>query len=203
MSPIVWVSGLLVLGLAVMILEVFIPSGGILGFVSIAAIVAAVSTAFLEMGMLPGLATLAVAAVGVPAALALAFHLFPSTPLGRRVLPPPPDAAELLPDKALRARVRTLVGRSGRATSDLLPWGSVEIDGEVFDAVSEAGPIDRESAIVAVAAQGAAVVVALATAEPGGRLRRFVAEAEPAPGGDAHSPVLEQFEFERFDTTGR
>jgi membrane-bound ClpP family serine protease len=47
MSTLVWVVSLLVLGLGVMVLEVFVPSGGILGFVSILALVASVATAFL------------------------------------------------------------------------------------------------------------------------------------------------------------
>ena len=45
MNPLVWITGLLLVGLFVMVLEVFIPSGGLLGFISIAAIVAAVATA--------------------------------------------------------------------------------------------------------------------------------------------------------------
>ena len=44
MSPLFWITGLLFVGLFVMVLEVFIPSGGLLGFVSIAAIVAAIAT---------------------------------------------------------------------------------------------------------------------------------------------------------------
>ena len=39
MNTLVWVVALLVLGLAVMVLEVFVPSGGILGFVSIVALI--------------------------------------------------------------------------------------------------------------------------------------------------------------------
>ena len=79
--------------LLVMVLEVFIPSGGLLGFISIAAIVAAVATAFAEQGIGAGLLVLAETAVAVPATLAIAFHLFPATPLGRRILPTPPEAA--------------------------------------------------------------------------------------------------------------
>jgi membrane-bound ClpP family serine protease len=36
MSPLFWITGLLFVGLFVMVLEVFIPSGGLLGFISIA-----------------------------------------------------------------------------------------------------------------------------------------------------------------------
>ena len=92
MSPLFWVTTLLFVGLFVMVLEVFIPSGGLLGFVSIAAIVAAIATAFAEQGIGPGFLVLAITAVAVPATLAMAFHLFPSTPLGRRIMPSPPEA---------------------------------------------------------------------------------------------------------------
>jgi len=88
MNTLLWVVALLVLGLAVMVLEVFVPSGGILGFVSILALISAVATAFLEQGTTAGMAALAVVVLAVPAVLSMAFRWFPDTPLGRRVLPP-------------------------------------------------------------------------------------------------------------------
>jgi len=90
MNTLVWVVALLVLGLAVMVLEVFVPSGGILGFVSILALISAVATAFLEQGTAAGMAALAVVVLAVPAVLSVAVRWFPETPLGRRVLPPAP-----------------------------------------------------------------------------------------------------------------
>ena len=42
MTALVWVFALLVVGLAVMVLEVFVPSGGVLGLLSVVAIGAAV-----------------------------------------------------------------------------------------------------------------------------------------------------------------
>ena len=88
MHSLLWVASLLLIGLAVMVLEVFVPSGGVLGFLSVTAIVAAIVMAFLEQGPAFGMAVLAVAFVAVPAVLALALRWFPETPLGRRVLPP-------------------------------------------------------------------------------------------------------------------
>jgi len=43
MSPVVWVAALFLVGIGVMILEVFVPSGGVLAFVSLAAIIAAIA----------------------------------------------------------------------------------------------------------------------------------------------------------------
>lgn len=209
MNAMLWTAVMLLVGLAVMVLEVFVPSGGILGFVSITAIIAAVATAFLEGGPALGLAVLGVAVVAVPLVLSLAFRWFPETPLGRRVLPPPPDAADVLPDPQRRRRARDLVGRGGRAVSELLPWGSVEIDGTRCEAMSESGPIDAGTPIEAVGVQGTKLVVRVA--EPGrpaaGPLRPFVAEPEPAAesprgteaGEQRLSKTLEEFEFDRLD----
>jgi hypothetical protein len=86
MDALVWIVALLVVGLAVLVLEVFLPSGGVLGFLSVLAIGAAIVMAFVEQGAALGLTVLAISFVAVPAVLALAFRWFPDTPLGRRVL---------------------------------------------------------------------------------------------------------------------
>ena len=169
MNALLWVLVLVLVGLGVLVLEVFVPSGGILGFVSVVALVAGIATAFLEQGLVAGLAVLAFVVLAVPAVLGLAFRWFPETPLGRRVLPPPPDAATLLPDQSRRARARGLVGRRGRAVSELLPWGEVEVDGVDVEAMSESGPIEAGAVVEVTAAQGPAVVVRRAEPEPPAR----------------------------------
>ena len=94
MSPLLWIVMLLVVGLALILLEVFIPSGGVLGLLSVLALGAGVITAFVEQGSAAGMTVLAGTFVAVPMVLAAAFSWFPATSLGRRVLPPPPAAAE-------------------------------------------------------------------------------------------------------------
>jgi hypothetical protein len=85
MNPLLWIALLLLVGLAMMVLEVFVPSGGVLGFLSVVAMIAAIVTAFVEQGATLGMAVLATTFVAVPAALGMAFRWFPQTPLGRRV----------------------------------------------------------------------------------------------------------------------
>ncbi|MFM8804550.1 MAG: NfeD family protein [Planctomycetia bacterium] len=166
------------------------------------------ATAFLELGPTAGIASLAVVVCAVPAVLGLAFRWFPETPLGRRVLPPAPEAADLLPDQERRRHVRELVGHAGRTVSELLPWGSVEIDGETVEATSEGGPIGAGEAVEAVGVQGTAVVVRVVearrqaappaeTAESAGAEKK-VTDADSG-GGSALSPTLESLEFDRFD----
>jgi membrane-bound ClpP family serine protease len=215
MSTLVWVVSLLVLGLGVMVLEVFVPSGGILGFVSILALVASVATAFLELGATAGMASLAVVVLAVPAVLSVAFRWFPETPLGRRVLPPAPESADVLPDPTRRQHARDLIGRTGLTVSELLPWGGVQIDGEVVDAVSEDGPIAAGVAIEVVGVQAAALIVRKPlTTFPERPLTRIIPPTGPLqPGGQsspaehadgepesALSSTLETFEFDAIGT---
>ena len=196
MQPLVWVVVLLALGLVVMVLEVFLPSGGVLGFLSVMAIIASVGMAFLEVGPLAGLGVMAAACVAVPAVLATAFRWFPETPLGRRVLPPPPSPADVVPAADRRARLRGLAGRRGRTLTELVPWGLVEIDGERCDAVSEGGPIAAGETVEVARVEGTALVVRVAAAAtvPHEPPARPAPPAESAPTG--LSPTLESFDFD-------
>ena len=200
MSGIVWVASLLVVGLAVLVLEVFVPSGGVLGFLSVVAIVAAIVMAFVEQGAAFGMAVVAIAFTAVPAVLAVAFRWFPETPLGRRVLPPPPAPDDVVPAAGRRRRLRELVGRFGRATSELVPWGGVEVAGERLEAVSESGTVAAGAEVEVVGVQGTAVVVRAAAAPRGpGPVPPEPAEKPAPPGPPRLSPVLEEFEFDALD----
>jgi membrane-bound ClpP family serine protease len=200
MQTLIWVASLLLLGLAIMVLEVFVPSGGVLGFLSLVAIGAAIVMAFMEQGAGVGMAVLAVAFAAVPAVLAVAFRWFPDTPLGRRVLPPPPAPEDVIPAADRRRRLRELVGRVGRVVSELVPWGAVTVGDGQFEAVSETGPVAAGTEVEVVGVQGGALVVRVAAraveAEP---LRPEAAEKPDSPGLPRLSPVLEEFEFDALD----
>jgi membrane-bound ClpP family serine protease len=205
MNTLVWVLALLLIGLAVMVLEVFIPSGGVLGFLSVVAILAAIVMAFVQQGLTFGVAVLGVSFVAVPTVLALAFRWFPDTPLGRRVLPPPPEPDEVLPDVERRRALRALVGRRGRATSPLLPWGRVEVEGIHCDAMSESGPISVDAAVEVTGVQASAVVVrtalepAVPAPPPGKPPGRAVPKTPAGADTPALSPTLEEFDFDTLE----
>ncbi len=204
MNPALWIFLLLAVGLGLILLEVFVPSGGVLGLLAVVALIAGVVTAFMEHGPLAGVAVLAGVFVAVPLVLVAAFRWFPLTPLGRRVLPPPPGPDDVVPDAASRSKLRGLVGRFGTVTSELVPWGTIEIDGGRVDAVSEGGAIALGTAVEAIAVQGRALVVR--AVEQG--KRAFVEDQPPeshTPDEPAEKPevprlssVLEEFDFEEF-----
>jgi membrane-bound serine protease (ClpP class) len=158
MDLLVWASILLLLGLALAVLEVFVPSSGILGFLSITSILAAIVLAF-RYGLWSGVGFFGIAAVGLPVGLFLALQYWPKTPMGRRILLPLPRGEEVLPDSDKRRNLRSLVGKLGRAKSLMLPSGAVTIEGQIVDAVSEGMAIEAGQLVRVVEVRGTRVVV--------------------------------------------
>lgn len=159
MDPIVWSVLLLLFGLALVCAEVFIPSGGLLGFLSVASLAAAIILAFYYRGIEIGLVFLIVTTLAVPGSLALAFRYWPHTPMGRRLLLEVPKGEEVLPDSPQRRRLRKLVGQRGVAKTRMMPSGAVLVDGQTVDALSDGISIEPGQAIEVVEVRGNRVLV--------------------------------------------
>ena len=182
---------LLVIGLALVIAEIFVPSGGVIGFLSFSSIVAAVVLAFYNKGLLAGFIFLVIACGAVPIALAAAFRLLPDTPMGKRLLPAIPTAEEVLPDNEERRRLRQLVGRLGKVKSKMLPSGAVQIDGQMIDAVSEGMPLEPGQTVRVLEVRGTMVVVRAVEVD--------ASDAEVEAAGDMLSRPIESLGLEAFD----
>ncbi len=74
MSPVFWAAILLLVGLSLVMVEIFIPSAGVIGFLSFASIIAAIVMAFYQSGPTIGIMFLSVSCIAVPAVLAMAFR---------------------------------------------------------------------------------------------------------------------------------
>jgi membrane-bound ClpP family serine protease len=159
MDPLVWSVLLLFLGLALVCIEVFVPSGGVLGFLSIASLMAGIILAFYHRGPEVGFLFLTVTAVAVPAALILAFRYWPKTPMGRRLLLDVPSGEAMRPDSPQRQKLRQLVGKQGVVKSLMMPSGAVVIDGTTIDAMSEGIPIEAGTRIKVIEVRGTHVLV--------------------------------------------
>jgi membrane-bound serine protease (ClpP class) len=159
LAPWAWAIILLMLGLALVVLEVFIPSGGILGFLAGCSILAAVAVGFMDGRPWVGLTILATAVFGIPITVILALRWWPRTPLGRRMLLGAPTDAEVLPDSPRQRKLKDLVDRVGVAKSKMLPSGAVTIDGRTIDAVSEGMPIAVGQRVRVIDVHGNRVVV--------------------------------------------
>jgi membrane-bound ClpP family serine protease len=157
LDPLVWSILLMLVGCAVLVLEVFIPSGGLLSVLSAAAFIGAIIIAF-EQGPVTGFSFLMTAVVAVPLVLALAFHYWPKTRIGKAFLGELPTQEEVQPDDPRRE----LLGHVGVTRSKMLPSGAVEIDGHMVDAITQGKAIEPGQYVVVTEVRANRVVVRLA-----------------------------------------
>lgn len=158
MDPVAWAAVLLLVGLALAVLELFVPSGGVIGFLACLSVLVAIVLAF-RQGPWYGLSFLGLAVVALPAALIAALHWWPKTPMGQRVLLRVPSSEEVLPDTGKRRELKSLVGQIGQAKSLMLPSGPVAIQGRTVDAVSEGMAIEAGQWVRVIEVRGTRVVV--------------------------------------------
>lgn len=158
MSPLGWAFLLFFLGMALIVVELFVPSGGVIGFISAASVVTSIVMAF-RYSQYSGLGFMAAAVLGTPLLLTLLFKWWPHTPFGRRVLLDVPRGDDLLPTDALRSEIKQLVGRVGRAKSLMLPAGPIVVNGRTYDAVSEGMAVQPNEAVRIVDVRGTRIVV--------------------------------------------
>jgi membrane-bound serine protease (ClpP class) len=158
LPEIVWAILLMLIGCVLVVLEVFIPSGGIISILAAVSFIAAIFMAFQEgptTGPGVGLIFTATTVFAVPALIALAFKLWPKTPMGKAFLGELPTDAEVLPEDPRRA----LIGRVGVARSKMLPSGAVEVDGQMIDAVTQGQAIEPGAYVVVTEVRANRVVV--------------------------------------------
>ena len=160
LDPFTWAIILMLIGCALVVLEVFVPSGGILGMLSGLAIMGSIIFAF-RRDPTAGLAFVLISLIAVPTLLALAFRVWPHTPMGKAFLGELPSEEDLKPIDTRRE----LVGRLGVAKTMMLPSGSVLVDGHWLDAVSQGDPIEPGQPIVVVEVRANRVVVRQADPE--------------------------------------
>jgi membrane-bound ClpP family serine protease len=161
MSTLAWPILLLAFGLLLLIAEVFVPSGGLIGILAICCLVISVWQAFRQSTTV-GLWFLMGDFLLMPVALAVAVYLWPKTPLARRVFlkPPEPDEIEVAHSSQ---RLDHLIGQFGRALTPLRPSGLVDFDGRRLDALSEDGLIPSGALVQAVRVRGGQLIVRTAS----------------------------------------
>jgi membrane-bound ClpP family serine protease len=85
----------------------------------------------------------------------------PHTPFFRTLLlnPTPEDELVDLDYREALADFSHLIGQQGTATTNLMPAGKADFDGELVDVIAEGMPIDRGQSVVVVKTRGNRVMV--------------------------------------------
>ncbi len=157
MSVAFWPSVFLAIGLLLILLEVFVPSGGFIGICSIACLVLCLWYAF-SYSVALGVTLVIIDLVALPLTAALAFSLWKRTPLGRRFFlrPPAPEEIEVSHSDH---HLENLVGQVGRTLTPLRPCGHVEIHGQRVEALAEEGFVPAGASVRALRTRSGQLVV--------------------------------------------
>jgi len=141
----------------VLVVEVFIPSFGLLTLLSLGAFGWA-TTIFFQISTTAGWCGLAAATVIIPAFWIVTYKLFPKTALGRALELKGVDrsAGDAIADQE---RLLSFAGKSGTAVSSLRPVGVCLIDGYRVVCSAQAGFIEKNTAIEVVSVEGQLVRV--------------------------------------------
>jgi membrane-bound ClpP family serine protease len=160
MDPIVlWTIGFAVAAAVLFTLEIVIPSGGLLGMLSMASLIGMIVCLFL-IDATYGWVGLVASLFIVPGAIAIAMKMFPHTPIGKRLI--------LGGNDGPRAEVRyssddedndKLVGCEGVVVSELRPVGVCNIDGQRIECLSERGTLETGTKVKVVSASGLEIKV--------------------------------------------
>lgn len=164
----VWALLLLAAGLLMILVEVFIPSGGLIAAITVAIFVA--SGVFAHQAWATKVpwawwAYMISVPLLIPTMIVFAFSYLPHTPFGRQILLEPPAADSVSPDDGDDERLRAIVGKRGVASTPLRPTGSITIDGRRYSAASRGLFIEAGNAVQVVAVERGTALVK--TPEPG------------------------------------
>lgn len=139
-------------------LEIFVPSGGLLALLCGACSIASVVVMFVYDGAL-GVLMLIGYIVVVPFAFYWGVRLWERSPLGRKLILDADEDFTSATESATRSEVdrrdrvssiKDLIGRTGVTDSQLRPVGFVRIDGQRLDAIAEGDVIETGASIVVV-----------------------------------------------------
>jgi membrane-bound ClpP family serine protease len=152
---------LALIGVVVLIAEIFIPSGGVLSVVTVVCLGVSIYCAIRAWwGSNPILLwTYAFSLLTlIPATVAIGFSLLPHTSFGKRVLLEAPEPEDVVPTYA-QTPLSHFLGRIGKTITPLTPGGLVLVDHERVHATSEGLIIERDQEVEIVEVRGNGLIV--------------------------------------------
>jgi len=158
MSSIGIIVLLYVVGLLLLVAEIFLPSHGVLTVAGLGFLIAAIYQTFANYGEEAGLVSILACFLLLPTMGYFAVKYWRQTPIGRRIVPPNPvltNADVGVPIDELSE----LIGRTGKTVSPLRPVGICEFDGKRISCVSQLGTVESGVEVVGLKIQSGNLTV--------------------------------------------
>lgn len=156
-----WGLGLLGIAVLLVVIEVFLPSGGVIAATAGAVTIAGVVCLFIADPVWGLAGLLGVLIVG-PIVVVGALNVWKSTAIGKQMMGVPSEEEVFQREEDERRRreeLAAMVGLEGEAVTDLRPVGAIRVEGRRYDAVAELGFIESGSRVRITHADGMQIKV--------------------------------------------
>ncbi len=130
---------------ALILAEVFVPSGGIISIFALACVIVG-GVIFFKHSTTAGWIGVVTALIMVPSVLIIAYKIFPKTRFGKAVTLTPPERqrGDAIPDTP---ELREMLGAVGLVVTPLRPVGMCDFSGERLECVAESGYVDKDKKV--------------------------------------------------------
>ncbi len=145
------------LGIVLLVIEIFIPSHGVLTIAGLGFLIAGIVMTF-RVSDTAGYVAVLLAVVLIPTGIVLTVKYWYVLPVGRRMAPPNPTLTEKDYDFHTD-ETEALVGKTGRAMTTLRPVGSCVFENRRVQCVAEYGVIEKGVKVEGVQVRGRDLVV--------------------------------------------
>ena len=142
---------------ALIIAEVFVPSGGLISICALACLIGGVAI-FFQHSMAAGVAGIGVAIVMIPSVLIIAYKIFPKTRFGKSVTLTPSERqqGDAVPDTP---ELKNMLGTVGVVISPLRPVGICDFSGRRIECVAEGGYVEKGKKIKVIEVESTQLTV--------------------------------------------
>ncbi len=142
---------------ALIIAEVFVPSGGLISLCALACLIGGAAI-FFHHSTTAGIAGICVAGVMIPSVLIIAYKVFPKTRFGKSVTLTPPKRQEgdAVPDTP---ELKDMLGAVGVVITPLRPVGMCDFSGQRIECVAESGYVDKGKKVKVIHVQSTQLTV--------------------------------------------
>lgn len=147
MDPLTLAIALFCIAFLLLIVDLFVPSGGVLLVLAALAEIGSVLFAF-RHSFDTGLWMLIVSLGSIPLAVWLFVKVWPNTPMGRRIISRPPEREDWeWTANPPGLRLQDLIGREAIVTRDLMPVGCIEVDQTSYEATAQGQLLEKGTSV--------------------------------------------------------
>ena len=142
---------------ALIIAEVFVPSGGLISVCALACLIGGMAI-FFHRSNTSGWIGVIIAVIMIPSILVVAYRVFPKTRFGKSVTLTPPERqqGDAVPDTG---ELKGLLGAVGVVITPLRPVGMCDFSGQRVECVAESGYVDKDQKVKVIRVESTQLTV--------------------------------------------